>query len=377
MRLRVLHLVSNWKLTGPVAPALELAGALRARGHEVHAAVGRPLENGPEPAGDHARRQGLKVVGDLKLSKHFRFLDNMRDVRRLRRMVEEGSYDLLHAHGTNDHLLAAVVRRGGSRPALVRSLYGGDLARLRRRDRLLTVRAADAVVVPSVAEEAWARQIRPDLAAAGVLRLPGAVDLARFDPERVAPAPRPVKPFRVGVVARVQTHRRFDDILGALERLLARGEDVRLVVVGRGTHYDRLLRRPVEERGLAPHVELAGYLTGDDYVARLLTLDAAIYLVAGSDGTCRAVRELMALGRTLVVSRSGMLPELVEMGRAGLLLDGDGAAPLADALLRLVRNPSLSARLGRAARARALRDFDLARYAEHVEALYLRALHRD
>ncbi|MBN2490964.1 MAG: glycosyltransferase family 4 protein [Planctomycetes bacterium] len=374
MSLRVLHLLSNWKLTGPVAPALELAGALRARGHEVHAAVGRPLGDGLEPAGDHARHQGLQVVGGLTLSKHFRVLDNLRDVRRLRRMVAAEGYDVVHVHGTNDHLLAAAMRRGGPRCVLVRSFHGGDVRRVRRRDRLLVTRAADALVVPSAAEEAWARRIRPDLAGrAALLRLSGAVDLERFDPGRLEVPSRPTHPFRVGVVARVQTHRRFEDILAALEELVARGRKVQLVVVGRGTHYDRLLCRPVAERGLGPHVELAGYLTGEDYVAKLLTLDAAVYLVPGSDGTCRAVRELMALGRAVIVARRGMLPELVEAGASGLVLEGDGTATLAAAIERLARDPALVARLGRAARTRALRDFDPARQAAQVEALYERA----
>jgi len=370
---KVLHLVSNWKLTGPVAPALELAGGLLARGHEVHAAVGRALEP-TNYAGDHARRQGLRVVGDLTLSKHFRFLDNVRDVKRLRRMVVEDGYDLLHVHGTNDHLLASAVRRNLPTGGLVRSFYGGMLERLRRRDRLLTRRAADALIVPSRAEEAWAHAIRPDLAPGRVLRLPGAVDLARFDPDRPARPDRAAGPFRLGVVARVQTHRRWEDILAAFARLLDRGLDLELVVIGRGTHYDRLLVQPVAAMGISDRVELAGFLAGDDYVRRLLSLDAAVYLVPGSDGTCRAVRELMALGVPLVVSGQGMLPELVEMGRSGLLLDGDGPQPLVDAVTRLVRNPTLRERTGQAARARAERDFDPARYAEQVEALYERVL---
>lgn len=374
--MKILHLVSNWKLTGPVAPALELAGALRARGHDLDAAVGRPAEDKPDFAADHARQQGLDVVGEeLRLSKHFRMIDNFRDIRRLRAMVQERGYDLLHVHGTNDHLIASAVRRGGRvRFGLVRSFYGGTLERIRRRDRLLTVRAAQGVVVPSYAEEEWARQLRPDLAATRVVRFPGAVDLQRFDPERVAPPPRPDGAFRVGIVARVQTHRRWEDLLEALRRLVGRGDPVKLVVVGRGTLYEQLLVQPVKRMGLGDHVELAGYLTDDDYVQRLRSLDAAIYLVPGSDGTCRAVRELMALGLPMIVSRQGMLPELVEMGHSGMLLDGGGPEPIVEAMVRLMRNPGLAGRLAAASRARARVAFDPDRFADRVEALYREVL---
>jgi len=368
--MRILHLVSNWKLTGSVAPALELAGALRARGHEVHAAVGRPIQNEDNHAGNHARSVGLKVVGDLTLSKHFRFLDNFRDVRRLRKIILEEEYDLIHVHGTNDHLLASVVRRNLRQGGIVRSFYCGDLTRLRRRDHLLTMRAADALLVPSVSEEAWARQIRPDLDERTLIRLPGAVDLNRFDPGRFPRASRTAGVFRVGIVARVQIHRRWEDILEAVRMLAGSVPEVRLVVVGRGTHYDRLLRTPVCEKGIEDRVELAGYLKGDEYVRMLSGLGAALYLVPGSDGTCRAVRELMAMRLPLVVSRAGMLPELVEMGRSGMLLDGPGPEPLAEAIKRLSRNPDLCSRLGKAALARARRDFNLENYAERVESMY-------
>lgn len=374
--MRILHLVSNWKLTGPVAPALELAGALRARGHDVHAAVGRPVPNQLNQAGDHARKVGLRVVGDFTLSKHYRFLDNFRDVRRLRKLLHETHYDVVHVHGTNDHLLASGVRQDPGRRCLVRSFYAGDLTRLRRRDRLLTMRAADGLVVPSAAEEAWARQVRADLDASVLIRLPGAVDLGRFDSARFPRPARDTDVFRVGIVARVQTHRRWEDVLMAMQHLQGMQPEVRLTVVGRGTHYDRLVREPVRDLGLEDRVELAGYLEGDDYVRCLAGLDAALYLVPGSDGTCRAVRELMSMGLPMVVSRSGMLPELVEMGQSGLLLDGPGPGPMVDALRHLARNPDLCARLGAAARARARKDFDLAAYAGAVESLYERVIEK-
>lgn len=372
MTLRVLHLVSNWKLTGPVAPALELAGALRERGLEVDAAVGRPIDADVTPAGDHARAIGLPLVGDLVLAKHFRLLENMRDVARLRKMIAEEGYDVLHVHGTNDHLLAAGAVKRRFAGAVVRSTYFGSLDRIKRRDSMLLRRRADAVCVASAAELAWARSQRADLGDR-LLQTPGAVDLVRFDPTRVAGARTP-DAFRIGIVARVQTHRRWDDILGAVEALRDLEPSVRVVVIGRGTNVEALLETPVRTRGLEAHVELAGYRTGDAYVELLAGLDAAMFLVPGSDGTCRAVRELMAMGLPTIVAETGMLPELVAGGDAGIVLDGPGPAPLSRAIRALATDRARRDALGRAARSRALATFDLAGLAERVEALYRRAL---
>ena len=130
------------------------------------------------------------------------------------------------------------------------------------------------------------------------------------------PAAAPV----VGIVARVQAHRRFDLLLEAFEVLLRSQPEARLLVVGRGTRRAELLDEPVRRRGLADRVVAAGYRT-DDYAAVLRSMDVFTYLVPGSDGTCRALLEAGALALPAVVSRRGALAEIVEDERSGLVVD--------------------------------------------------------
>ena len=80
--MRVLHLISNHKFTGPVDPALGLVRALVDLGVECRVAVGRP------PAGDRGladilRQRELDSIEGLELPKHRRLLANRRDARRL------------------------------------------------------------------------------------------------------------------------------------------------------------------------------------------------------------------------------------------------------------------------------------------------------
>jgi glycosyltransferase involved in cell wall biosynthesis len=91
--------------------------------------------------------------------------------------------------------------------------------------------------------------------------------------------------------------------------------------------------------------------------------------MAGSDGTARALREAMAMGKPVIVANRGMLPELVEDGISGLVVN-DTVEGLARAVLRLLHHPEMREALGKAAYQKARQNFQLDRQAEAVESFY-------
>jgi len=166
-------------------------------------------------------------------------------------------------------------------------------------------------------------------------------------------------------VARVQPHRRFELLWEGLARAKARGTRVRVLLIGRGTSFEEVAAEPVRRLGLEDVVTFPGYLRGVDYASTLGALDAQLFLVPGSDPTCRALREGMALGVPSLVTRRGLLPDLVADGASGLLFDETPEA-LAAALARLAADRALRDRLGEGARARA-EAFDVDRVAAALE----------
>jgi glycosyltransferase involved in cell wall biosynthesis len=125
---------------------------------------------------------------------------------------------------------------------------------------------------------------------------------------------------------------------------------------------------PLKRLGIEKWVVLAGYRT-DDYLDTLACMDVFVFLMAGSDGTARALREAMAMGKPVIVADRGMLPEIVDDGRCGLVVK-DTPEALADAALQLVRHPGLRESLGKAAYQKALDDFQIGRQVEAVERFY-------
>jgi len=87
----------------------------------------------------------------------------------------------------------------------------------------------------------------------------------------------------------------------------------------------------------------------------------------GSVVACRALLEAMATGVPIVATDVGAVREYTD--RAAILVAPDDEAELADAVVRILRDPEMAAELGRRARARAL-SFDVATVAERHRAIY-------
>jgi glycosyltransferase involved in cell wall biosynthesis len=301
------------------------------------------------------------------------------DVRRLRRLVREGDYALVHCHGSWDHFVAGrgLGRRGRARTPIVRTDHA---ARELRRSWLwrsyfgpVTI---DHLVVLSDRLRAQAVD-RLRLDPEGVTTIRGAVDADDF---------RPIEPpadireqlgldaddVVIGVVARVQKHRRFEVLLEAATVAREHQPRLKVAVCGRGTHKRTILDRPLRRMGLEDVVLPLGYRT-DDYRQVLAMFDAGLMLVPGSDGSCRAAMEMAAMEKPLIVARRGVLPEIVRDGETGIVVH-DTPERLALAMLEMTADASARRRWGRAARRRMQRMFGPDRQVEEHLALYRRLL---
>ncbi len=83
----------------------------------------------------------------------------------------------------------------------------------------------------------------------------------------------------------------------------------------------------------------------------------------------------MAMGKPVVGTRVGGIPEEVLDGETGRLCEPDDPAAMADAMLGLIDSPELLRSMGRKARQRAERHFSSERMAEEVEQVYRQLVH--
>lgn len=366
--IRALHLFANYKWTGPADPAIRGAAGLRDQGVNVRFALAGHQIGETHFFGDQARARNLPLIAGLELPKHQTIGSVWRDSGVLAERLRRGQFNLLHAHLLGDHLPAAIACRRVPNPTvIVRSLYDPEPPPRRLRERLAFANT-DGVVVPTESCAVAFRR-RYGFPAERVLVQEPTTDVTRFQRlhgdlrQRWGVGPTD---FLIGITARIQPHRRFRFLWKVARRVVDRVPRARFVLLGRGNARDvaELVTGPIDALGLVDSVILPGYLTEPDYSLAIRTLDLFTFMVPGSDGTCRAVREALAAGLPVIASKRGILPQL--LGRragslaedaCGLLIEDD-VELMAAAMVGLIQNPEARDHLRTAALNRVARLMD-------------------
>jgi glycosyltransferase involved in cell wall biosynthesis len=169
-------------------------------------------------------------------------------------------------------------------------------------------------------------------------------DLGAFAEPPVVPLPpRPTALF-VGVLER---YKNVEGVVGAWRSAAARVPGALLRIVGQGRE------QPLVEalvRELPEQTEWTPRLTTPEVVAAL-DRSWLLLLVSRSEGTPRVVLEARCRARAVIGARAGGIPDVVEHDVSGLLVDPEDRDAIAEALVRLLSDGALAARMGAAGRA--------------------------
>jgi len=320
-----------------------------------------------------AAARGLSPITNLHLNPSLSLSNLTTAVRRVMGYIRAYNIQIVHVHQGRDHLIAGLAARHiRSAVRIVRTNYSADPLAADWRPRLLLRRYTDGLLEISTSATR-ADGDASELPADVVGHIHGAVDLARFDPGRQLPDVRPRFGLRpddmvVGIVARLQRRRKFDLYLKAMKIASESTPGLRGLVLGRGTYMKRVGIEPARKMGLGKTIVFPGYV-GEDYEAAVAAFDMKVFLVPGSDGSCRAVLEAMAMAKPVIAAKRGVLPEIIEHERTGVLVDDD-PHEIAEWILRLAGHPALRRTIGAMARKTAEREFALDVQAKAVARLY-------
>jgi glycosyltransferase involved in cell wall biosynthesis len=370
--MRCLHTFSDWKWTGPAEPVVSLCEALAALGCDAVLAYPKaPADFRERTVEKEAERRGIQSCNALRLNRYFSLRDWLFDFRAIGRYAASRPFDIVHTHLTHDHAAAALSLFGRpKRPLLVRTDH--------KRDGLDRGPAMKLLLGRTDGLASYSRKIMTQ-------------DMGRFayPAERTVVLPPavhvyegPIKDVRaslgigrdekvIGVIGRLKPDRGYDRILGAFKTLRARMDKVKLVIVGRSSQIEESVRKPLSALGLASDVVLAGYRL-EDYFSVIAAFDLFVMMRAGSDGTARALREVMGMGKPAVVSDLGMLPELVRDGYNGYVAVDE--VMLAERMEKVLSDESLRQRLGENAGKTAREEWDYRRQAERLMDFYERLM---
>ena len=282
--------------------------------------------------------------------------------------------DVLHAYSLfSPAAVALFARRALGVPTVVKVLRGGelgDLVRLRRKplgERRVAGLARGIDRFIAISREIDAELADLDVPAERRCFLPNGVDLERF--QRADERERAELRARLGLgagplfvyVGRLVPEKRVEDLLAAWVGVRAAHTQAELAVLGSGPCEAEL------RRGAPPGVRFFGDVP--DVAPYLRSADGFV-LPSSTEGLSNALLEAMAAGLAVVATAVGGAVDLIEDGRSGRLVAPREPLALRDALVSMLADPALRARLGASARERVVSNHALPVVADRLVHLY-------
>ena len=389
--MNVLYLMTNFpRWEGDVhSPwAVELIHRLRARG--VHITVCAPAYKG---LGDHAIA-GIPV-------KRFRYAPAPWETlthesgapnkirrnplyllllpgyllaggRRVSSLCKAGRWDAIHVHWPIPQGFLALAAGAPRGVPLISTFYGADLALVRKYPLLSPL--LQRVVERSVGVTAISRhtgRILAELTGRQPTILPYGMDLRR---RPAAPASASGAGYGILTVGRLIERKGHAVLIRAMRRLVERGREAHLTIIGEGQERPRL-EAMIRELGLTERVQLLGRVPDGELERAYARCDAFVLpsiVDAGGDteGLGMVLLEALRYERPVIASALGGITDIVEHERSGLLVPPADPEALAGAIERLMDDPGLAGRLGEQGRRINAERFDWERILDAYLALY-------
>ena len=361
--MNILEICSGAEVNGAVIHCLLLTRSLALRGHRV-TLLCRP---NAWIAAQLAEADVEIVTSDM----HRWPLD---ELRRIANLCREQKIEIIHTHMTRAHNFGVFLRRFAHIPCVATAH-----THLVQPHWMFN----DYVIAVSDATKRF-QQTRNRVRDRRIETVHGFMDFPRF--ADVGKEARNALRRELGIEGETPLLAIIGDIIPrkgllhlirALPKIIKEVPNVRLAIVGepkRGTEYYEKARAEAQKLNVNDSLLWLGHRHD---VPQIMTgLD--VYILASLDEMFPvAVLEAMAAGRAIVATRVGGVPECIQDGQTGLLAPAENPDALADAILKLLRNPSLRDEMGVRAQETARQEFSINSQTPRLEAVFARLIERN
>ena len=183
------------------------------------------------------------------------------------------------------------------------------------------------------------------------------------------------KPARVRTVlflGRLRESKGVFDLLDAIPNILVQNPQVRFIFAGDGD--EQAVRDYAQQLGIAHAVVVPGWVAGIAKNALLETADIFV-LPSHFEALPMSILEAMAAGIPVIATKVGGIPDVIESGAHGLLVEAKQSASLALAINQLCGNAPLRRQLANAAYCRVRATYALPMVFTQLETVYARLGH--
>ncbi|MDX2038070.1 MAG: glycosyltransferase [Isosphaeraceae bacterium] len=288
---------------------------------------------------------------------------------KLAQLLRRWKVDVIHTHDNGPMFYGAVAARMSGVPVVVHTRHHGKLPWVSARQvKIASVVSRMVDSVCGVSKDSLREGILEGIPKSRLKTVWNGIDTTRFhfDPERLG------RPGPLVSVACLRPDKNTESLIQATAKIIRQDPTFVLKLAGDGQpERVNMLKQMAVDLGVADHVIFLGNVAD---VPALLAESSVMVLPSTTEGISVAILEAMACGVPVIATAVGGNPEVVEHEVTGLLVPANDADAIADAMLRLHRDPELRKRFGAGARRKVVRDFEVRRMVAEYEAIYLEHL---
>lgn len=341
--------------------------ALRERGYDITVITSHGRKDLPDAEEFHGVRVFRFPFMDALLNRNIPLI--LRIQREVARIAADFRPDVHYVNfGGPVPISFFYLRTAGSAPAPVLLTLHNSVAGLDAGESTIlgqVFKKADWVTACSAAVLGDARSLDP------TIRARSSVVYYGLDAPGLEPEPLDFDEPVVMCLGRVVEEKGFDIALSAFASFRVRYPKARLVLVGDGSSLSAL-RQQAADLGLDGRMDFRGEVSPVHVPALINTACMVVVPSRWREAFGLVALEAAQMGRPVVATRVGGLPEAVLDGETGLVVQKDDPRVLFDAMAYLMEHPERARAMGKAARKRALESFSGATYADAYDVLFRR-----
>ena len=361
--VKIVYFITELSIGGAQTALYRLLKGMNRERYDLHVVC---LYNGDSYIAEQIRALSIPVY-DLGMDSKVR-LDAF---VRLFWYLKSDKPSILHTWMFHANIPGRLIGRFARVPVIISSERTmGQEGFIRRLFNRVTVSLVDRVICVSRSVADFAAQTIK-IPKSKLLVVPNGITLAEYDnlPGREsarAAFKLDAHAVIIGAIGRPRPVKGYEILLDAFARVALVDSTAHLLFVGEGPSR-LILKTKVSSLGLNERVT---FLDDQIDITRLLPAINLLAIPSLFEGMPNVALEAMAAGLPIIATSVGGTPEVVVDGKTGYLVPPRNPDALADAILKLLDNPDLCLRMGRAGRERVKKHFSIERTIKKTEQIY-------
>ncbi len=350
--MKILQVISSSNIGGAENYVVNLSKKLMERGHEVFI-----IASNNKSFKEFLKKNGLAYITVNMVVKF-----NLLSILKIAAFARKNGIDIIHTNLSKANFMGAIAAKIINIPS-ISTAHG-----LNKKTQYIF---SDKIICVS-------RAVMDNLVSQGMnseklFKIYNGIDIKKFDPDNLKQKDilNNDVDLNIGIIARLSPEKGVNFFIAAAVLILKETNKIKFFVAGTGKQKDELIGLS-KDLGIESFVHFLGFVE-EKMTSFLNELDILIF-PSIKEGMPLSLLEVMAMKKAVIVSKAGGMPEVVEDGKNGFVVDIGDTIAIKNAVMRFLEDRQLVLKMGEEARKTILGNFTVDLMTSNVEKLYERTI---